>query len=113
VIVIARDRCRFCGNQFPIIASAFRVQRADVQGPVRSWRRNVCQSVGLLTAIRGPDEQGCVGPSPPPRAAIYFRQLEPGDVLVVTRLDRLARSTRDLLNVLDEISKRGIPAPQH
>jgi len=30
-----------------------------------------------------------------------------GDVLVVTRLDRLARSTRDLLNVLDEISKRG------
>jgi Resolvase, N terminal domain len=69
--------------------------------------------VGLLTAIRGPDEQGCVGPSPPPRAAIYFRQLEPGDVLVVTRLDRLARSTRDLLNVLDEISKRGIPAPQH
>jgi DNA invertase Pin-like site-specific DNA recombinase len=28
-------------------------------------------------------------------------------VLAVTRLDRLARSTRDLLNVLDEISKRG------
>src|SRR5215218_7930925 len=32
--------------------------------------------------------------------------LEPGDVLMVTRLDRLARSTRDLLNVLDEITKR-------
>ena len=30
-----------------------------------------------------------------------------GDVLVVTRLDRLARSTRDLLNVLDEIGERG------
>lgn len=29
------------------------------------------------------------------------------DVLVVTRLDRLARSTRDLLNVLSEISARG------
>src|SRR5262249_32305946 len=27
-------------------------------------------------------------------------RLEPGDVLVVTRLDRLARSTRDLLNVI-------------
>jgi len=25
-------------------------------------------------------------------------KLEPGDVLIVTRLDRLARSTRDLLN---------------
>jgi DNA invertase Pin-like site-specific DNA recombinase len=34
-------------------------------------------------------------------------RLEPGDVLVVTRLDRLARSTRDLLNVLDEVGKRG------
>lgn len=30
-----------------------------------------------------------------------------GDVLLVTRLDRLARSTRDLLNVLDAISKAG------
>jgi DNA invertase Pin-like site-specific DNA recombinase len=28
-------------------------------------------------------------------------------VLLVTRLDRLARSTRDLLNVLHEISERG------
>jgi DNA invertase Pin-like site-specific DNA recombinase len=30
-----------------------------------------------------------------------------GDVLLVTRLDRLARSTRDLLNVLATISDRG------
>jgi DNA invertase Pin-like site-specific DNA recombinase len=34
-------------------------------------------------------------------------RLEEGDTLVVTRLDRLARSTRDLLNILDEISQRG------
>jgi DNA invertase Pin-like site-specific DNA recombinase len=33
--------------------------------------------------------------------------LEPDDVLLVVRLDRLARSTRDLLNILDEIAKRG------
>jgi DNA invertase Pin-like site-specific DNA recombinase len=33
--------------------------------------------------------------------------LKPDDVLVVTRLDRLARSTRDLLNVLDEIANKG------
>ena len=33
--------------------------------------------------------------------------LAPGDVLMVTRLDRLARSTRDLLNVLDTIAKAG------
>jgi DNA invertase Pin-like site-specific DNA recombinase len=30
-----------------------------------------------------------------------------GDVLLVTRLDRLARSTRDLLNILDGIAKAG------
>src|SRR3954463_8068083 len=30
--------------------------------------------------------------------------LSPGDVLVVTRLDRLARSTRDLLNTLAAIT---------
>jgi len=34
-------------------------------------------------------------------------RLEPGDVLVVTRLDRLARSTRDLLNVMAAIAERG------
>jgi DNA invertase Pin-like site-specific DNA recombinase len=30
-----------------------------------------------------------------------------GDVLLVTRLDRLARSTRDLLNTLDTVTKAG------
>jgi DNA invertase Pin-like site-specific DNA recombinase len=34
-------------------------------------------------------------------------QLAEGDVLTVTRLDRLARSTRDLLNTLDTITKAG------
>ena len=33
--------------------------------------------------------------------------LGPGEVLLVTRLDRLARSTRDLLNVIDTIAKAG------
>lgn len=36
-----------------------------------------------------------------------LKALAPGDVLLVTRLDRLARSTRDLLNVLDAIAKAG------
>ena len=35
------------------------------------------------------------------------RGLGAGDVLLVTRLDRLARSTRDLLNVLATISDKG------
>ena len=35
-----------------------------------------------------------------------FDQLAVGDVLIVTRLDRLARSTRDLLNTLAAITER-------
>src|SRR2546430_17352150 len=42
-----------------------------------------------------------------PELAKLIRRLEPGDVLVVTRLDRLARSTRDLLNILDAVGKAG------
>lgn len=36
-----------------------------------------------------------------------LKSLEEGDTLLVTRLDRLARSTRDLLNMLDTIAKAG------
>jgi DNA invertase Pin-like site-specific DNA recombinase len=36
-----------------------------------------------------------------------LRAIEPGDVLMVSRLDRLARSTRDLLNILDAIAQAG------
>ena len=38
--------------------------------------------------------------------AKVIRRLEAGDVLIVTRLDRLARSTRDLLNVLATLGER-------
>ena len=36
-----------------------------------------------------------------------LKALEEGDTVVVTRLDRLARSTRDLLNILDTVAKAG------
>jgi DNA invertase Pin-like site-specific DNA recombinase len=39
--------------------------------------------------------------------ARVIKRLQPGDVLVVTRLDRLARSTRDLLNVLQAVKQAG------
>jgi DNA invertase Pin-like site-specific DNA recombinase len=42
-----------------------------------------------------------------PELTKLLRRLEKGDVLMVTRLDRLARSTRDLLNILDAIAKVG------
>jgi DNA invertase Pin-like site-specific DNA recombinase len=42
-----------------------------------------------------------------PQLAKAIASLEAGDVLMVTRLDRLARSTRDLLNVLHQVGERG------
>jgi DNA invertase Pin-like site-specific DNA recombinase len=33
--------------------------------------------------------------------------LKPGDVVVVTKLDRLGRSTRELLDLIDRIGKAG------
>jgi DNA invertase Pin-like site-specific DNA recombinase len=42
-----------------------------------------------------------------PELAKLVRRLDQGDVLMVTRFDRLARSTRDLLNILDTIAKAG------
>src|SRR5262249_44369238 len=40
-----------------------------------------------------------------PELAKLLKRLDAGDVLMVTRLDRLARSTRDLLNILDAVGK--------
>jgi DNA invertase Pin-like site-specific DNA recombinase len=39
-----------------------------------------------------------------PSSAVCLAQLDAGDVLMVTRLDRLGRSTRDLLNTLAAIA---------
>ena len=36
-----------------------------------------------------------------------LKTIDAGDLVIVTRLDRLARSTRDLLNILDKIAKAG------
>jgi DNA invertase Pin-like site-specific DNA recombinase len=39
--------------------------------------------------------------------AKVLRRIDTGDLLVVTRLDRLARSTRDLLNILHSMAEKG------
>src|SRR6266480_4163714 len=42
-----------------------------------------------------------------PQLAKLMTTLKPGDVVVVTKLDRLGRSTRELLDLIDRISKAG------
>lgn len=42
-----------------------------------------------------------------PQLAKLMRSLKPGDVVAVTKLDRLGRSTRELLDLIDRIGKAG------
>ena len=42
-----------------------------------------------------------------PQLAKLMAALEPGDIVVVTKLDRLGRSTRELLDLIERISKAG------
>jgi DNA invertase Pin-like site-specific DNA recombinase len=39
--------------------------------------------------------------------AKMLKALEPGDVVVVTKLDRIARSSRDLHNIIGDLQERG------
>ncbi|ESL57033.1 hypothetical protein L458_05121 [Klebsiella pneumoniae BIDMC 22] len=43
-----------------------------------------------------------------PELARMFDHLRPGDVVTVTSLDRLARSTRDLLNIAERMESAGV-----
>ena len=42
-----------------------------------------------------------------PQLAKLTAALQPGDIVTVTKLDRLGRSTRELLELIDRISKAG------
>jgi DNA invertase Pin-like site-specific DNA recombinase len=42
-----------------------------------------------------------------PQLAKLMKALKAGDIVVVTKLDRLGRSTRELLDLIDQISKAG------
>src|SRR5262249_12603420 len=42
-----------------------------------------------------------------PVLAKLLKRLEPSDTMVVTKLDRVTRSARDLLNIIGELKERG------
>ena len=46
-----------------------------------------------------------------PQLAKLMAKLMPGDVVVVTKLDRLGRSTRELLELIERIGKAGGRVP--
>jgi DNA invertase Pin-like site-specific DNA recombinase len=96
--------------------------------PVRlrefNWLPNALFQQTSLPSRNGPARHCGASSRPPDAVNIYaekvssaktdrealgrlLKRLDRGDMLVVTRLDRLARSTRDLLNILDVIGKAG------
>ena len=43
-----------------------------------------------------------------PQLEELLNYVRKGDILVVTKLDRLARSTKDLLSIVERIDKKGV-----
>jgi DNA invertase Pin-like site-specific DNA recombinase len=74
------------------------------------------QDAGYQAQLRDLNAYGCedvyqervsaVGDRPQLKAALRF--VRKGDVLVVTKLDRLVRSTVHLMNILDELKEKGV-----
>jgi DNA invertase Pin-like site-specific DNA recombinase len=70
-----------------------------VEGQVEQLKAAGCGKVVEETASGAKSDR--------PRLKALMGSLKAGNVLVVTRLDRLARSTSDLLNLMKDLSDRG------
>jgi DNA invertase Pin-like site-specific DNA recombinase len=71
----------------------------SVDAQVKQLRAAGCEKVFRETASGAKTDRR--------ELARVLKSLGEGDTLLVTRLDRLARSTRDLLNTLDAVAKAG------
>lgn len=65
------------------------------------------EALRLAGAVKVFQEKASGARADRPQLAKLLASLNAGDVVLVTRLDRLARSTRDLLNALDTMAKAG------
>jgi hypothetical protein len=73
------------------------------QPTVRAWRRSQLTTAGCKKVFR---ETASGAKTDRTQLRKALEQIDAGDVLMVTRLDRLARSTRDLLNILATVADR-------
>jgi DNA invertase Pin-like site-specific DNA recombinase len=74
-------------------------RRAELRSAARSADRSWCTKVYAEKVSGAKTDRA--------QLAKAIAALAEGDCLIVTKLDRLARSTRDLLNTLAEITQRG------
>lgn len=76
-------------------------QRAGLESQLRALAATGCTCAKVYS-----EETSSVGPRPQLEAALDF--VREGDTLVVTRLDRLARSTTDLLNIVQRLEQKRV-----
>ena len=80
----------------------FGYARVSTDGQTLDAQREALQAAGAVKVFQ---ETASGAKADRRQLARAIAALNAGDVLLVTRLDRLARSTRDLLNTLDTIAK--------
>jgi DNA invertase Pin-like site-specific DNA recombinase len=78
--------------------------RVSTEGQNLSGQLAALKAAGASTIYR--EKVSGVRANRPPLAKL-MAGLDAGDVVVVTKLDRLGRSTRELLDLIDRISKAG------
>jgi DNA invertase Pin-like site-specific DNA recombinase len=78
--------------------------RVSTQGQDLTPQLKVLKAAGAVTVYR---EKVSGVRAHRPQLAKLMATLQPGDILVVTKLDRLGRSTRELLELIERISKAG------
>ncbi|MEI8397035.1 MAG: recombinase family protein [Rhodospirillaceae bacterium] len=74
-------------------------RRSELYAQVRQLRAAGCETVFREVASGAKTDRA--------NLVQLVVQFAPDDAVIVTRLDRLARSTRDLLNILREVSDKG------
>jgi DNA invertase Pin-like site-specific DNA recombinase len=93
-----------CKNQVQNPCMIYGYARVSTDGQGIQAQTEALTAAGVQKIFR---EVASGARSDRPQLRKALTQLEAGDVLIVTRLDRLARSARDLLTVLDQIAARG------
>ena len=100
-------RCFLCAShvrerscEMPVYGYA----RVSTTGQTLAAQLEALRAAG---AVKVYSEKASGAKSDRPQLAKLIKALAPGDQVIVTRLDRLARSTRDLLNTLDAVASAG------
>ncbi|GAO39219.1 putative DNA resolvase [Sphingomonas changbaiensis NBRC 104936] len=84
-----------------------RTSTVDQVAGLEAQERDLARATGCTGEIKIFVEQvSSVSDRPQLRAALEF--VREGDAFIVTRLDRLARSTSDLLSILDVLERKGV-----